>query len=143
VIDNIYFRDRLVIDPDDMNIQLQLIHRIYTSGPGGHPGRVKTLELMNRKYWWPGMNISMRTYCHANLLCDKTKTPRSLLEGFLKSFAVPLAPWWDISVDYITPLPPCKRKEQVFQHLVVVVDRLTKIRHFIAIKGLGTEELVE
>jgi len=46
-------------------------------------------------------------------------------------------------VDYITPLPPCRRKDRVFQHVVVVVDRLTKMRHFIATEGLGAEELAE
>ena len=143
VAGKVYFRDRLVIDPDDANIQLQLIHQTHASGPGGHPGRVKTLDLMNRKYWWPGMSIAVRTYCNACLLCDKTKTPRSLPTGFLKPLAIPLAPWRDISVDYITPLPPCRRKDRVFQHVVVVVDRLTKMRHFIATEGLGAEELAE
>ena len=92
VAGKVYWRDRLVIDPDDANIQLQLIHRTHASGPGGHPGRVKTLDLMNRKYWWPGMSIAVRTYCNACLLCDKTKTPRSLPTGFLKPLAIPLAP---------------------------------------------------
>src|SRR4030088_824629 len=143
VAGKVYFRDRLVIDPDDANIQLQLIHRTHASGPGGHPGRVKTLDLMNSKYWWPGMSIAVRTYCNACLLYDKTKTPRSLPTGFLKPLAIPLVPWRDISVDYITPLPPCRRKDRVFQHVVVVVDRLTKMRHFIATEGLGVEELAE
>jgi hypothetical protein len=143
VVGKVYFRDRLVIDIDDANIQLQLIYRTHASGPGGHPSSVKTLDLMNRKYWWPGMSIAVRTYCNACLLYDKTKTSRSLPAGFLKPLAVPLAPWREISVDYITPLPPCKRKDRVCQHVVVVVDRLTKIRHFIATEGLGTEELAE
>jgi hypothetical protein len=45
-----YYRDRLMIDPDDSNVQLQLIHRTHASSPGGHPGRVKTIDLMNRRY---------------------------------------------------------------------------------------------
>jgi hypothetical protein len=50
VADTVYFRDCLVIDLDDATSQLQLIHRTHASGPGGHPGSVKTLDLMNRKY---------------------------------------------------------------------------------------------
>jgi hypothetical protein len=110
VASKVYFRDRLVIDLDDTNIQLQLIHRTHTSGPGGHLGRVKTLDMMNRKYWWPGMSIAVRTYCNVYLLYDKTKTTRSLPVGFLKPLVV--------------PLPPYKRKDQVFQHVVVRVDCL-------------------
>jgi hypothetical protein len=72
VAGKVYFRDRLVIDPDDANIQLQLIYQTHTSGPGSYPSRVKTLSLINRKYWWPGMSIAVGTYCNTFLLYDKT-----------------------------------------------------------------------
>jgi hypothetical protein len=98
---------------------------------------------MNRKYWWPGMRITVRMYCNMYLLCDKMKMLRSLPIGFLKPLTIPLVPWCDISMDYITPLLPCSRKERVVQHVVVVVDRLTKMRHYIVTEGLGAEELAE
>jgi hypothetical protein len=101
------------------------------------------LDLINRKYWWPGISIAVRTYCNVCLLCNKTKTPRSLPIGFLKPLMILLAPWRNISVDYITPLPPYRRKNRAVQHVVDVVDRLTRIRHFIATEGLGIEELAE
>jgi hypothetical protein len=143
VADKIYFRDRLLIDSDDCDLQLQLVYRTHALGPGGHPGRTKTLDLMNRKYWWPGMATAVRSYCNACLLCDKTKSPRNLPAGFLKPLPIPLAPWRDISVDYITPLPTCNRRGQSFGHIAVVVDRLTKMRHFIATEGLGADELAD
>jgi transposase InsO family protein len=139
----VYYRDRLIIDPDDGNMHLQLIHRTHASGPGGHPGRLKTIDLMNRRYYWPGMTQAVRTYCKGCLLCDKTKTPRSAPTGFLKPLPVPLAPWRDISVDYVTPLPLCERKGQTFQHIAVVVDRLTKMRHFIPTMTPETDELAD
>jgi hypothetical protein len=61
----------------------------------------------------------------------------------LKPCAIPLVPWRDISVDYITPLLPNKRKDRAFQQVVVVVDCLTKMCHFITTEGLGVEEVVE
>jgi hypothetical protein len=69
--------------------------------------------------------------------------PRSLPIGFLKPLTIPLVPWCDISVDYITLLQPYRRKDRAFQHVVVMVDRLTKMRHFIATEGLGAKELAE
>lgn len=143
VAGKVYFRDRLMIDPDDYDLQLQLIYRTHASGPGGHPGRTKTLDLMNRKYWWPGMSQAVRGYCRACLPCNKTKTPRSAPAGFLKPLPIPLAPWRDISVDYITPLPPCTRRGSTYKHIAVVVDRLTKMRHFIATETLEAEELAD
>jgi transposase InsO family protein len=138
-----YFRGRIILDPDDQELQLQAVHRTHAAGPGGHPGRVKTIDLMNRKYWWPGMSVAVRKYCKGCLLCDKAKNSRSAPVGFLKPLPLPLSPWKDISVDYITPLPACERRGQVFKHIAVVVDRLTKMRHFIPTVGLKTEELVD
>jgi hypothetical protein len=92
VAGKVYFSNRLVIDPNDANIQFQLIHWIHALGPDGHPGSVKTLDLMNKKYWWLGMSITVRTYCNVCLLCNQTKMPSSLPVGFLKPLAVPLVP---------------------------------------------------
>ena len=138
-----YYRGRLIIDPDDDFLHLQLIHRTHASGPGGHPGRTKTIDLMNRQYWWAGMTKKIEEYCAACLLCDKTKRPRTAPTGFLKPLPIPLTPWHDISVDYITPLPPCKRSGRTYNHVAVVVDRLTKMRHFLATEGLSVDELVD
>lgn len=139
----VYYRDRLMIDPDDVDLHLQLIHRTHSSAPGGHPGRVKTLDLMNRVYWWPGMSVAVRAFCKGCRLCTRTKTPRSKPVGFLKPLPLPMAPWRDISVDYITPLPPCQRLGLEFKHVAVVVDRLTKMRHFIATTSLEADELAD
>jgi transposase InsO family protein len=138
-----FYRGRLIIDPEDAETQLQLVYRTHTSPPGGHPGREKTVDLMNRKYWWPGLAKAVRAYVRACQLCTKTKTPRSAPVGFLKPLPLPFTPWSDISVDYVTPLPACERRGQVFRHVVVVVDRLTKMRHFIATVGLTAEELAD
>ena len=130
-----------MIDPDNSALQLQIIHRHYASAPAGHPGCTKSLDLLNRRYWWPRMSLMVQKYCNACLLCDKTKNPKSLPVGFLKPLPLPLAPWRNISVDYITPLPSCARRGQTFNHIAVVIDRLTKMQHFIATESLGAEEL--
>jgi hypothetical protein len=46
----IYVRDRLFIDPGDIELQTQLIYRAHDTRGAGHPGRTKTLDLMNRTY---------------------------------------------------------------------------------------------
>ena len=76
-------------------------------------------------------------------LCCRTKTPRSAPPGFLKPLEVPLRAWTDISMDHIIDLPACTRNGKTYRHILVIVDRLTKMRHFIPVTGLETEELVE
>lgn len=139
----IYFRDRLVVDPLDEAMHLQLIHRAHASGPAGHPGRTKTVDLLNRQYWWPGMAKAVRVYCKACVPCAKSKTPRNKQSGLLKPLPIPFSPWKDIAVDYITPLPECERRGRKFRHIAVVVDRLTRMRHFIPTETLEAEELAD
>ncbi|KHJ33337.1 hypothetical protein EV44_g3434 [Erysiphe necator] len=48
----VYFRKRIFI-PDYENLSLKILCRSHSSIPTGHPGRVKTLDLLQRTYWWP------------------------------------------------------------------------------------------
>ncbi|KAI0993053.1 hypothetical protein K3495_g15131 [Podosphaera aphanis] len=101
VANRVYFRERLLIPPDDEQLQLQILHRTHNSFPAGHPGRVRTIDLLNRSYWWPGMNKAARIYCKGCITGIKTKTPRSAPPGFLKPLPSPATPWREITVDYI------------------------------------------
>jgi len=138
----VYFRQRLFV-PDAPGLRLEVVHRSHSSGPAGHPGRIKTLDLLNRTYWWPGISQFTATFVKDCALCFRTKTPRSAPPGFLKPLELPARPWTDISIDYITALPACQRNGKIYEHILVVVDRLTKMRHLIPVTGLSTEELVE
>ena len=136
----IFYRDRLFVPPND-ELRTQIIYRTHSTGPAGHPGRVKTVDLISRTYWWPRMTRDVATFVQACDLCFRTKASRSAPQGFLQPLPVPFRAWSDISVDYITPLPKCERNGQVYSHILVVVCRLTKMRHFIATTGLTAEEL--
>lgn len=138
----VYYRDRLFV-PNHEGIRTVVIHRAHSSGPVGHPGRTKTVDLLNRSYWWPGMAKDVRTYVRACELCVRTKTPRTAPPGFLQPLPIPFRPWLDVSVDYITPLPECTVQGTVFKHLLVVVCRLTKMRHLIPVPTLDTQDLAD
>lgn len=139
----IYYRDRLFIPADDDELKVQIIYRAHSSGPGRHPGRHKTTELVSRTYWWPRLSRDIQAYVRACELCVRTKAFRTSPAGFLHPLAVPFRAWSDISVDYITPLPDCDRAGRKYKHIAVVVCRLTKMRHFIPITSLTVEELAD
>ena len=138
----IYYRNRVFV-PDSPELRLEVVHRTHISGPAGHPGRVKTLDLLNRTYWWLGISQFTATFVKDCALCFRTKTPRLAPPGFLKPLELPVRLWTDISIDYVVDLPKCLRNGKTYRHIFVVVDRLTKMRHFIPVTSLDTEELVE
>ena len=137
------WRNRVIIDPHDKNLQLQLISRQHNSPGAGHPGRDITYELLQRDFYWEGMYNDVRLFCRGCLPCAKTKSLKRGSAGYLKPVAVALAPWTAISVDYVTPLPESTHLGQTFKHVAVVVDRLTKMRHYIATMTLEAEELAD
>jgi hypothetical protein len=138
--DRVYYRDRLFVPPDD-ELRTQIIYRTHSSASGGHPGRLKTVDLVSRTFWWPNLTREVETFVQACHLCVRTKASRSSPQGYLEPLSVPFRAWSDISVDYITPLPECQRNGLKYKHIAVVVCRLTKMRHLIPTEGLTAEEL--
>ncbi|KAI0992602.1 hypothetical protein K3495_g15583, partial [Podosphaera aphanis] len=87
------------------------------------------------------MTKDISDYVKACELCVRTKTPRSAPPGFLQPLPLPIRPWSEISVDYISPLPKCKFNGILYKHLLVVVCRLMKMRHFIPVTSLEADAL--
>ena len=129
--------------PDLPNLRLEVVHHTHGSGPAGHPGRIKTLDLLSRTYWWPGISQFTATFVKDCALCFHTKTPCSAPPGFLNPLELPAHPWTDISMDHVVDLPQCPHGRKAYRHIFVVVDQLTKMRHFIPVTSLDTEELVD
>jgi hypothetical protein len=136
----IYYRNRLFI-PENIELKVQIIYRTHNSEAGGHPGRMKTTELVSRSYFWPKMTHDIQNYVKFCHLCKRVKAFRSAPPGYFRPLSVPFQAWQNISVNYITPLSIYERNDLKYHHIAIVVCRFTKIRHFILITGLTAAEL--
>ena len=88
----------------------------------GHPGIDKTLELMTRNYWWPGMKKDIQKYVASCNTCQTVKPDRQAKAAPLHLNEIPEGPWQIILIDMTGPLPESKG----FDTILVVVDRFTK-----------------
>ena len=70
-------------------------------------------------------------------ICCKAKVPRHKPYGLLSPLSTPNRPWSDISMDFIAELSKSKDKTTV----MTVVDRLTKMAHFIPLRCLPTTSI--
>jgi hypothetical protein len=122
----LYYRSRLVV-PDHDELKIKLLRHVHDSPMGGHAGRAKTLEVLQRQYYWPSMHETVRRYVKSCHTCSRTKASREKYHGLLKPLPVPERRWADLSVDFIVDLPPSEGCENI----MVVVDRLSKHRHVI------------
>lgn len=138
--------DNLKIDffiSDHENLRFEMVHHTHYSGPTGYSGRVNILDLLQRTYWQPQISQFVANFIKGCALCFRTKSPRLSPPGFHKPLKIPFRTLADISIDQIDDLPPCKHGGKIFHHILVIVDHLSKMRHFIPTTSLDTEELVE
>ncbi|KAJ9568381.1 hypothetical protein OSB04_004347 [Centaurea solstitialis] len=76
------------------------------------------------------MTNTIREFVQACDTCQRYKAATTAPAGLLQPLPIPNAIWDDISLDFITGLP----KSKGFDVILVVVDRLSKYCHFIALK---------
>ncbi|SOV08288.1 uncharacterized protein UDID_17342 [Ustilago sp. UG-2017a] len=120
------YRDSVCV-PDVDDLRLLIIQDRHNSPSVGHPGRRKTLSLVRRSFFWPGLSKFVHTFVDSCETCRRIKAAWHKPYGHLKSLPVPPHPWSSISMDLIEQLPPSSG----FTAILVVVDRLTKMATFV------------
>ena len=130
--------------PNDHAVKDELLRTNHDDPLGGHFGTGKTLEILRRKYFWQRMRSDVYAYVKTCAICQRTKVKRHREYGVLSSFPVPSKPWQEITMDFITDLPPSQFRGRVYDSILVVVDRYTKSARYIATtKTITAAELAE
>ena len=75
----------------------------------------------------PGVTKEVKRYVEGYDTCQRNKNRTEQPAGKLMLNSTPEKPWTHISADFITKLPLA----QGYNSILVVVDRLTKMVHFI------------
>ena len=126
------FKDRLYV-PGDAAVREELISKHHDDPLAGHFGADKTMDLIQRKFYWPACAEQVRSYVKTCDICQRTKVHRHKPFGELKSLPVSDTPWKEITMDFITGLPSSKRRGAVYDSILVVVDRCTKMARYIPV----------
>ena len=135
--------NRLYI-PCDQGLREELINNCHDDPLAGHFGAAKTQELLSRKYYWNGMTDEVAEYVKSCDVCQRTKSPRHRPYGQLGSLPVTNKPWKELSMDFVTGLPPSKYRGKVYDAILVVVDRFTKmVRYLPTTTTIDAAELAE
>uniref|UniRef100_A0A8C5MZR0 Gypsy retrotransposon integrase-like protein 1 n=1 Tax=Leptobrachium leishanense TaxID=445787 RepID=A0A8C5MZR0_9ANUR len=131
-IEGFLYHEKQIYAPPEARLQvLQHAHDIPASG---HGGIKKTINTVQRYFWWPSVKKDVAAFVLSCPVCARNKQPRARPAGLLQPLALPLHPWKDLSMDFIVDLPPSRQHTTIF----VVVDRCTKMAHFIPTIGLPT-----
>jgi Reverse transcriptase (RNA-dependent DNA polymerase)/RNase H-like domain found in reverse transcriptase/Integrase zinc binding domain/Chromo (CHRromatin Organisation MOdifier) domain len=136
-------RDAVYV-PDDPAVKAELLQANHDDPLGGHFGAGKTLEILQRKYFWQNMRKDVREHVQTCDVCQRTKVKRHRPYGALSSFPIPSRPWQEITLDFITGLPPSRFRGKVYDSILVLVDRYTKMARYVpTTKEITAPELAE
>jgi hypothetical protein len=113
--------------PEGGQLRLWLIQEHHDPALAGHPGRAKMFDLLDRQYYWKDMRKQVDQYVRNCHNFQRFKSSRHATFGVLRPLPVPEKPWEGISMDFVVGLQECEG----FDAIWVVVDRLSKMRHFI------------
>ncbi|KAF8761978.1 hypothetical protein RHS01_00172 [Rhizoctonia solani] len=123
--DLLWYRGKLVV-PDSEALKEQLLREFHDSPLAGHPGQQRTLELLSRNYWWPGMKSSAKEWVECCPTCQANCRVHAPVIA-LKPLEVPPFLFHTISYNFITVFP----KSQGHDAILVVIDSFSKFGHFI------------
>ena len=120
---------RIWVGPNE-HLQQQLLAAFHDSPQGGHSGFPVTYRHVQTLFKWPRMKSMVREYIKQCHTCQQAKPERLPPAGPLLPLPIPSTPWEMATMDFIDGLPQSRQ----FDCILVVVDKLTKYAHFVAIR---------
>ena len=73
----VFYKNRCYM-PDDIELRQEIVKRYHNLPPMGHPGHLKTLELLQHGYWCPGMHTFVKNLVDGCAACQQVKINRHL-----------------------------------------------------------------
>ena len=120
--------------PNDDSLRMHIITTHHDSPIAGHPGYQKTQELIEQQYYWPGLASDICLYTSRCDRCTRFKGSNTKPAGSAVPLQPSMMPWVDVSMDFITDLPPSNG----FNSILTVIDRFSKETEFIPCKKTAT-----
>jgi IS30 family transposase len=96
-----------------------------------HSSSTKMYKDLKTRYWWYDMKRDVAEYVALCDTCRRVKVEHQRPVGLLQPLKIPQWKWEEIGMDFIVGWP---RTQAGYDSIWVIVDRLTKVAHFIPVK---------
>jgi len=134
------FRNRLCV-PNNSELRKELLKESHDSMLTTHPGSTKMYRDLKSHLWWPGMRRDIADHVARCLTCQKVKAEHQKPGGLLQPLPKPIWKWDHFTMDFVVGMP---RTQKHHDAIWVIIDRLSKPAHFLAIKTtFNTEQLAD
>jgi hypothetical protein len=135
-----WLKNRICV-PRSQEIRDSILKEAHDSRYLIHPGCTKLYKDLKVQFWWEKMREDIAGYVARCDTCQSVKAEHRRPTGLLQLLEIPMWKWDDISMDFIVGWP---RTQKGNDSIWVIVDRLTKVAHFLPVKAnYGVSRLVE
>ena len=124
------YRGRIVV-PQLTDLREEIFREFHCSRFAVHPGGTKMYQDLRRQYYWSGMKRHVGDFVRRCLTCQQVKAEHQKPVGLLQPLEVAEWKWEHVTMDFVTYFPPTQQRHDV---VCVIVDRLTKSAHFLALR---------
>jgi hypothetical protein len=126
----IWFKNIIYV-PEIEHLRQLILREAHDSTYSIHPGSTKMYQDLKKNYWWYGLKRYVATYVVLCDVCQRVKAEHQRPASLLQPLKVPEWKWKQIGMDFTVGLP---RTREGYDSISVMVDRLTKVAHFIPVK---------
>ncbi|WVZ89004.1 hypothetical protein U9M48_035468 [Paspalum notatum var. saurae] len=125
----LWYKNRICV-PNVNSIRKLILSEAHDTTYSIHPSSTKMYYDLKEMFWWYGMKRAVAEYMAICDTCQHVKAEHQRPACLLLPLKVPEWKWEKITMDFIVGLP---RTQKSYNSIWVVVDRLTKVAHFIPV----------
>jgi hypothetical protein len=134
----LWYKDRICV-PKEGDFRQTIMDEAHNSAYSIHPGSTKMYVDIRQKYWWSGMKADIARFVAHCDTCQRIKAEHQKPAGLLQPLPIPVWKWDEIGMDFVVGLP---KTQKGHDSIWVIVDRLTKVAHFLPVRtNYGGEKL--
>ena len=111
--------------PRDRVMRFKLILEFHDHPFSGHWSTEKTLQLLQRHYFWPSMRADVEEVVETCEACQRTQHQKKKDQAPVR-FIEAQYPWEVVTVDFVSGFAPTVRKHTA---ICVICDRFTRMMH--------------
>lgn len=131
----LYYKGRICIPAHCKNAKDLVLHEFHDAPTAGHHGVGRTYHTIKESFYWAGMKNHIKEYVQSCDRCQRTKWDQKRPAGLLQPLQIANTAWQSVSMDFLTHLPQTQKGHTA---IMVVVDRYSKMAHFIPTKDIAT-----
>lgn len=125
LVDELLLRHGKIWVSPNSRFKQVLLREFHESLVGGHASVAKTMRRLSENFFWDNMRQEVHNFVRQCAICQQTKYQTGKPGGLLHPLPLPTHVWEDVSMDFITGLPPSNG----YTVILVVVDRFSKGIH--------------